>query len=264
MIVAFAISWTIWSPLLLPTHLSVRSRWGLYYLGVIGPTAAAFLLAGASPAVSREALVGRLLRWRVSPLWYIVAFALPFLVWTSAAVGTAALSGDRVACPTLRPLRSLLQVGVFLLLLVPFEEVGWRGYAIPVLKSRHTLMKSSVIVAFMWAVWHLPLAWATVGYQQSDRPWEYMVRFAITIVPISCLTTWLFIRTSESIVVVSLFHIAVNLADHFVVLPTGVGQSLLWSTAAIYSVIVGIVWRYDRKMQMLGGASVQIEPQQLT
>ncbi|NLN86173.1 MAG: CPBP family intramembrane metalloprotease [Syntrophomonadaceae bacterium] len=36
------------------------------------------------------------------------------------------------------------------------EEFGWRGYALPKLQAKYSPLKSSLILGFMWAVWHCP------------------------------------------------------------------------------------------------------------
>jgi membrane protease YdiL (CAAX protease family) len=38
-----------------------------------------------------------------------------------------------------------------------FEEPGWRGYALPRLQVLHGPVRSSILLAFLWTGWHLPL-----------------------------------------------------------------------------------------------------------
>ena len=37
-----------------------------------------------------------------------------------------------------------------------FEELGWRGFALPHLQTKFTAFKSTVILTFIWALWHAP------------------------------------------------------------------------------------------------------------
>ena len=232
-ILALAISWTLWSPLLFAKELG-RWSWVLYYAGVIGPAAAAFVCARAD----REPLARRVLRWRVHPLWYGAALLLPLLI------RGVALAAANVR-PVFRPAEEIAKVTLLMLVAVPFEEIGWRGYALPRLQRRYSALVSSLILACIWALWHLPLAWASVGYQQSERPWAYMARFFVTIIPITCFATWLFNRTGESVPVVSLFHIVINLADFLFVLPSRTGETVLWLGTAILAAIVAVLWWRD-------------------
>jgi membrane protease YdiL (CAAX protease family) len=244
-ILAFAISWAIWTPLLSgPDGVSGTAAWVLYFSGVIGPAAAAFLCAALGSEVTPAALLRRLLHWRAPLRWYAVAILLPFAIRAMAVLVVLSTQGSwRVA---LRPLQSIAAITVLMLVLVPLEEIGWRGYLLPLLQRRHTFLGASVLAGGIWALWHLPLAWASVGYQRSDEPWRYMGWFVITIVPVSCLLTWLFQRSGESVPVASLFHLAVNLADCVLVLPSGTGQSVLLATAIVGMVVVGVVIRVPR------------------
>jgi membrane protease YdiL (CAAX protease family) len=185
-------------------------------------------------------LVRRLLRWKVHPGWYAVAIFLPFAVRGLAVVAIA--PGTLL----LRPAESIAQIVVLMVLLVPLEEIGWRGYALPVLQRQYSPIASSMILGGIWGLWHLPLAWSCVGYQQSSNPWTYMVWFLATIIPVSCLVTWLFNRTGESVLLASLFHISINTADFGLVLPQRTGNSVLFGTTIISTLLVGLLWWHSR------------------
>jgi uncharacterized protein len=242
-IVSFGISWSIWSPLLLSSSLSLGTSWLLYYAGVLGPTVAAVLCA--SIFSESASLLRRVRRWRVSLVWYGVALLLPFAIY-GAAVGSFYLREQQGLEIVLRPAEVIMSTVGLMLLLVPFEEIGWRGYALPILQREHTPLVSSMIVGIVWGLWHLPLAWAAVGYQRTANPWSYMMSFLISIFPVSCLATWLFNRTDESVLLVSLFHIAVNIADFVMMLPARKGQFLLSATFVITTAIVAIIYWTDR------------------
>ena len=223
--VCFAVSWGIWAPLVFD-GVSEKTSWLLYYGGVVGPAIAAFLCA------TRESLIRRSFQWRVPVIWYVVAIALPFAT-RAVALTAVLLLDDRRPLPAFRPLAAIAGITVLVLLLVPFEEIGWRGFLLPLLQRRYSPLASSLVIAVIWALWHVPLAWASVGYQRTPRPWLYMLQFFITIIPISCLMTWLFNRTSESIIIATLFHAAINVADYVLVLPPDLGQAVLFATTAL-------------------------------
>lgn len=46
------------------------------------------------------------------------------------------------------------------------EEIGWRGILQPYLETFNSFFKSTVIVAIIWTIWHLPL-WFIIGTYQS-------------------------------------------------------------------------------------------------
>jgi uncharacterized protein len=243
---AFAISWAIWSPLVVGACTNGGPRsWFLYYTGVLGPTIAALLCGGAGAPAPPRMLVRRLIRWRVHLAWYAVAIFLPFAVRGLAILAIATMQNDPGPL-VLRPAESIARIAVLMVLLVPFEEVGWRGYALPILQRRYSPLASSVILGGIWGLWHLPLAWACVGHQQSSDPWTYTVWFLATIIPVSCLLTWLFNATGESVLLASLFHVSINTADFALVLPQVTGNAVLFVTTTISTLLVGLLWRHNR------------------
>jgi CAAX protease family protein len=244
-VVAYAISWGIWAPLVFgPARLSGPVAWAIYYSGVIGPAAAAFVCAALGSCVTPAALLRRLTRWRVPFAWYATAVLLPFAIRGVAVAGVALFEGAswRMA---VRPAETIGRIAVLMVLLVPFEEIGWRGYVLPLLQRQYTPLVSSIILGGIWALWHLPLAWASVGHQRSDEPWRYMACFVATIIPVSCLVTWLFNRTGESVLLVSLLHIAINMADFVLVLPPRAGELILLAGSLVTALVVAAAWRRD-------------------
>ena len=243
---AFALSWAIWSPIVAAscTNWGARS-WFLYYAGVLGPTIAAFLCGAAGAPATPRLIVRRLARWKVHLAWYAVAIFLPFVVRSLAIAAITTWQNDPGTL-VLRPAGSIARIAVLMMVLVPLEEVGWRGYALPILQRQYPPLASSVILGGIWGLWHLPLAWACVGYQQSSDPWPYMVWFLATIIPVSCLMTWLFNHTGESVLVASLFHISINIADFGLVLPSRTGYAVLFGTTIISTLLVGLLWRLGR------------------
>jgi membrane protease YdiL (CAAX protease family) len=244
--IAFAISWGIWIPLLFRSAALTESvGWAIYYAGVIGPAAAAFVCAALGSPVTPATLFRRLTRWRVSLAWYGAALMLPFVI-RGVALGAVAFFDDAASRLISRPPEAIGRIVILMIFLVPFEEVGWRGYLLPLLQRKHTALWSSIIVGAIWALWHLPLAWASVGYQRTDEPWRYMALFFVSIIPLSCLITWLFNRTGESLLLVSLLHVTINLADFVLILPARTGESILLLSSLLTALVVAAVWRDAR------------------
>ncbi len=52
-----------------------------------------------------------------------------------------------------------------MMLLGGLEEIGWRGFLQPSLEKKYHLIVSTVIVAVVWSIWHLPL-WFIEGSSQ--------------------------------------------------------------------------------------------------
>src|SRR5262249_7979945 len=86
------------------------------------------------------------------------------------------------------------------------EEIGWRGYWLPLLGTRVGPPRASPHPGLVWAAWHLPLFFipGTSNYGQS------FVIFTLQVVAISVPMAWLYARTGGSLLLVMLMHAANN------------------------------------------------------
>ena len=87
------------------------------------------------------------------------------------------------------------------------EEYGWRGFALPRLNMIFKPLYSSIILGFIWSIWHLPLFFMEGSTQQGINYFGYTI-FTILI---AIIFTILFIKTGGSILAAILFHTMVNL-----------------------------------------------------
>ena len=84
------------------------------------------------------------------------------------------------------------------------EEFGWRGLALPLLLVRFGGIRASVIIGLLWAGWHLPNVLVSGLWQQ----WIFV--FVPTVVGLSILLTWLYLKTGRSLLAVVVFHANIN------------------------------------------------------
>lgn len=177
-------------------------------LGLFGPAVAAVVVLAATEG--RSGLVGLFarfrVRWRDLP-WLAVAVLLPpallVPVWLAGLV--------RTLTPETMPgefrLAPITPLGLLLALLIVGEEVGWRGFALPVLLRRWPALAAGLGVGVVWAFWHL-LNFLMPEYPHHGLPFT---AFLILVVAQSVLFTWLHLRTAGSLTVAVAFHAALNL-----------------------------------------------------
>ncbi|MEQ8756663.1 MAG: CPBP family intramembrane glutamic endopeptidase [Coleofasciculus sp. G1-WW12-02] len=91
------------------------------------------------------------------------------------------------------------------------EEIGWRGFALPRLQKRHNALTATLIVGMLWGLWHLPLIFL-VGQSMSEFPFLWF----IIIVTNAFIYTWIYNSTKGSILLVALFHGALNIFSAFI------------------------------------------------
>lgn len=78
-----------------------------------------------------------------------------------------------------------------ILLAAVIEEIGWRGYGEDSVASYFSWFTESVILGFVWALWHLPLFWiqGTYHYGLKELGIGYVLNFLISVNPLGFLTT---------------------------------------------------------------------------
>lgn len=235
-VLAFAISWFGWLPIVAGSR--GVSPFGdpafqiLLILPAIGPALAAMIVTGASGGKGGiRSLLKPLLQWRIGIGWLGVAILLPALLLVVGKVLTRALG--LMATPDLQG-NSIVTVAisafVIALLSNPWEEVGWRGFALPRLQKSHNALAATLVVGVLWGLWHLPL------FFWADNPmsnYPFVVWFIGTVAG-SFVYTWLFNSTKGSLLVVTLFHV---LGNTFGVIISGVSITAM----AIISCVVAVL-----------------------
>ena len=160
-VLAFALTWALWVPAALEARGLISSLpVPATFLGAFGPLVAAVLVtAQEGGRAGLRSLLGRVLRWRVAPVWYGVAILGP-LALTLCAIALHVVLGGQP--PSLGALIGFLPtLVVYVVYMMPTvalgEEVGWRGYALPALQARYNALLASLILGVLWALWHLPV-----------------------------------------------------------------------------------------------------------
>jgi len=209
-VLTFAVSWGVWIPLGFVYRASTRLPAWVVILATITGTAPALvsiILTGLTDGIAGiKRLFRQLLKWRFGWKWYSVVILAPAGVYL-AALGIYLLLGG--STPEIIWAKAVLVLLAFVTTLpvTLAEELGWRGYALPRLLTRHNALISSVLVGVLWAGWHL------VGYLipnplvKSDTPLFF---FFINTVAFSILITWVYNNTGGSLLGSVLFHASMN------------------------------------------------------
>ena len=216
---AYLLTWWIY-PLLKFSPL-------LGIFGLFGPALAAIIMAAVTDGKAGvKALLSRVVRWRVGLRWYAIALGLP----TVLSLVTAALH-------YLLGASELIQVGaltvfdVVLFVLVLGEELGWRGYALPLLLEKRSAVTASLILGVFWGLWHLP-TFLVPGTPQYGLP---LTAFVLLTIEYSILMTWVFLHTRGSVLIATLFHGAINISQGLF-LGNVEGATRYWLLSVVYGI----------------------------
>jgi membrane protease YdiL (CAAX protease family) len=222
---AFSLSWYPWIIALFKGTTSGPNP--------LGPLVAALIVTALTEGrIGIKDFLKRLVRWNVGIRWYAIVFLLPVFCCLIAAgialaTGAAQLQLSTKESPVLS---DLLPKFVFIFLFIGLgEEPGWRGYAIEKFQKLYSPLKSSLILAPIWALWHLPL-------MGSEFPAPIIPAFLLSVVGATIVLTVVYNGTQRSILLPMLMHATVNtVASGFVFQFFRPGDlSSLWY---IYSVV---------------------------
>ena len=86
------------------------------------------------------------------------------------------------------------------------EEPGWRGFALPRLQVLYNPIVASIILGFLWQLWHIPLYFT--GFYPFDT-WAIASRF-IWFLPGVIVYTWLYNRSGGHLLIAVLFHASID------------------------------------------------------
>lgn len=232
-VLAYALSWSIGIALALAAQgliAPILPQW-FHYLIAYGPLLSAVIVTGVTEGRRglRE-LWARVTRWRVEPIWWLVALS-PLVIGLAVILAVNLVTSNTVTLAQLGEVHFLppLGIGALLLWIITFgigEEAGWRGYALPRLQQAHNALNATIILTFFWAFWHLPQFFYL--FEPAIAPGWALGLFAGALV-----FTWLFNSTGGSVPVVAVGHGCFNFLS-----ASNVGDGVL---AAVISTVV-MVW----------------------
>jgi membrane protease YdiL (CAAX protease family) len=208
-VLAYALAWIIESPLVFLTDSVTRTQ-GLI-LTILSANVPSVVAIGLTAMVfgrgALRKLLGRLLIWRVNPLWYLGVVLGPVAL-VAGMVGLNTLLGG----PALSLGMPLVSVAIFFAFSIfpgsaLGEEIGWRGYVLPRLQSRMSALSAALLIAPIWGLWHLPL-W--LDGAPGHTPLIY-AGFVVSVFALSILLTWVYNSTGGSLLLVVLAHATFNL-----------------------------------------------------
>ena len=249
LVLAFAISYVLGLPFnfAVSSMFDASSIWALYVpraVTVFGPAMAAMIV---TRAVHGAGGVAHLLRSLRIPLrflpWALVAVVVGFAV----AAGSFFFAGADVPA-MVRGSAGLLGLHlIFQVLIVGIgEELGWRGWLLPALATRHRFAVATALTALAWAAWHGPMYLSGLTVALS---------LATLIVAASVILALLWTMTERSVGIAAVAHAAINTPFFFLegqarvrgVADDVVTNAFAYSAAAYAAIaIIGVLFRRTR------------------
>lgn len=130
------------------------------------------------------------------------------------------------------------------------EEIGWRGFLTAELLKGYSYIKTSLVLAVIWFVWHCPVIIFSSYHNQSTPLWYNLIFVLITMTAFTFITVWIKIK-SGSLWTAAVFHASHNLfiqqvfdvvtvdtdKTRYITSEFGFGIALIYSICATYCII---------------------------
>lgn len=234
------ISWILWLPSALissgidiPPALQIAGQFVIFVPGIT----AVVMLAKSDGRQAVSRLLKRAWDWKFNKIWLIPTLLLPaFMIAITLSVklpieGQVFELGETAA-----------PIPLFAILLFftggPLEEFGWRGFALPRLLDKYSLLTAGLILGIIHGLWHVPLHFMDGTVQSAMPIWEFI---AVTAVG-SVVYTWIFVNTNGSLVPMLLHHWAGNLAAALLVYwDTTLGRWVFFAVQLVTVVLILLI-----------------------
>lgn len=203
--------------------------WSLaWFFSIFSPSFSALIVAGISGGKSEiKRLLSGFTRWKVGWRWYFAA-AFLFIGPLVIALVYKALGNPGAGLKPGSTFSSLAMIVVFSLFSGPIaEEMGWRGFALPRLQSKHNALVSSLILGTIHCCWHIPLFFIT-GSSQIGIPFPI---YLVLVVTQAIYATWLYNNSRGSLILTVLAHFAFNMTG-FLTGPLGLMPPMVFYMTA--------------------------------
>ena len=119
------------------------------------------------------------------------------------------------------------------------EEIGWRGYALPLMAKKFGLALSSVLLGVVWAAWHLPLFYIAA----ADTFNQSFPVYLLQVTALSVIMAWLFWKVNGNLLPLMVFHAAINNTKDIVPTASKASASpFTFNTSPIGWISLALLW----------------------
>lgn len=245
-VLAYAITWTLASPNLLVARgfADLPFTHVLEVAAAFGPFASALIVLGLTQGrAGINRLFMSLTRWRVAPAWLLFAVLSPWGVLLAAVAWQGELPRllSGAVFSEIIASGALLQLVVIGGLFQGFgEEPGWRGFALPVLRSRFGPLLATLALYPIWLFWHLPFF-----LSRTELTFAAWLGFSMGIFAAAVWCTRIYDMT-RSVLVVSLWHAFINMARNVALAVSPAAFMAFGQIVLLIALVTIVVWLWQR------------------
>ncbi|WP_238947960.1 type II CAAX endopeptidase family protein [Clostridium sp. YIM B02569] len=147
--------------------------------------------------------------WKVNPLFYVFilfysisSFYVPSFICLIAGADYKIHIKNQIFSFNLdNPLSLVACLLVILILGGPLgEELGWRGFVLPILQEKYSQLLSGVIVGVIWTCWHIPM------FLFHIEGYDNFIVYLLQTISLSIIYTWIYNHVKGSLLIPVLYH----------------------------------------------------------
>jgi membrane protease YdiL (CAAX protease family) len=252
-LLTYVITWSVEIPTALTKHgyASIHISKGLQTICTLSPGIAAIIFTSIYfGKTGLKSLFKGIVKWRVKFKWYFIIIILGI-----GLCGLALLIFNWIACKNIKPDAPYNFIFYFILILplsALWEEIGWRGLLLPILQEKYTALKASLLIGFIWGLWHLPIYLAINPY--GDKTIIFFLLMFTGCFALSIIATYLYNSTKGSLLTCILFHNAINTSAAYFfgnIKGEELRPFLIWILLLIISAVI-IVLKTKKKLHENG------------
>lgn len=186
-------------------------------IGAYGPSIAAIIVQAVLDKKKLKPLLKRLIQFRSQ--WKLLLFVIvvPILLYVIAYLISAMINNGDLE---IHWLMGFSNIHFWFLAALPFgpmgEELGWRGFLLPRLLEKYSVVKSTVFVGLAWGIWHL----ASFSFPGAAIPsflpvsfWSIAL-FCLNTIALSMVYTYVHFKSNGSVFFAILLHAFFNAASN--------------------------------------------------
>jgi len=186
------------------------------FLGSFGPAVGALIVTGIiNGKTGLKNILKSLINWKTSAWTYFFAIFFIIAVYALTA-GITYFIGPTLL--TLEKFPGIVETIIYFFIIAIIggplgEEIGWRGFLQPELLKRFNPAITSLFIALIWLIWHIPLFWLEGAAQSGGS----IIYFSLSVLAMAFLFTLLYIKSNGSLLLAILFHTMINYVSAFII-----------------------------------------------
>jgi membrane protease YdiL (CAAX protease family) len=209
-------SWTLWLLMILSSKELLPFKFPTNFLGSFGPAVGALIVTGIIKGKNGlKNILKSLINWKTSAWSYLFAIFFIIMVYVFTAGITYLIDPPLLKLGKLPGLPETV-IYFFVIAIVggPLgEEIGWRGFLQPELLKRFNPAITSLFIASIWLLWHIPLFWLEGAAQSGGS----IIYFGLSVFAMAFLFTLLYLKSKGSLLMAILFHTMINYVSAFII-----------------------------------------------